>query len=58
MYRNNQKKSDRIKFILLLNKGSSYEKIADILLVDDTTVRRWYKIISANGIKTLSERQL
>ncbi len=53
MYRDNQKKSDRIKSILLLNKRFSYKEIAEILLVDDTTVRRWYKIFSANGIKTL-----
>ncbi len=53
MYRDNQKKSDRIKSILLLNKGFSYVEIAEILLVDDTTVRRWHKIFSANGIKTL-----
>ncbi len=40
MYRDNQKKSDRIKSILLLNKRFSYEEIAEILLIDDTTVRR------------------
>ncbi len=49
----NQKKSDRIKSILLLNKGFSYEEIAELLLVNDTTVRRWHKIFSAKGIKTL-----
>ncbi len=53
MHRDNQKKSDRIKSILVLNKGFSYVEIAVILLVDDTTVRRWHKIFSANGIKTL-----
>ncbi len=53
MHRDNQKKSDRIKSILLLNKEFSYVEIAEILLVDDTTVRRWHKIFSANGIKTL-----
>jgi len=52
-YRDNQKKSDRIKAILLLNKGFSYEEIAEILLIDDTTVRRWHKIFSTKGIKTL-----
>jgi len=53
LYRNNQKKSDRIKAILLLNKGFSYEEIAEILLIDNTTVRRWRKIFSTKGIKTL-----
>ncbi|MCP4164115.1 MAG: hypothetical protein GY760_28990 [Deltaproteobacteria bacterium] len=53
MHRDNQKKSDGIKFMLFLNKAFSYEEIAEILLVDDTTVRRWHKIFSANGIKTV-----
>ena len=53
LYRHNQKKSDRIKAILLLNKGFSYEETAEILLVDDTTVRRWYKTFTAKGIKIL-----
>ncbi len=53
MLRDNQKKPDSIKSILLLNKEFSYEEIAEILLVDDTTERRWYKIFSADGIKTL-----
>ncbi len=56
MHRDNQKKSDRIKFILLLNKGFSYVEIAEILLVDDTTVKRWHKIFSANEIKTLLKK--
>jgi len=56
LYRNNQKKSDRIKAILLLNKGFSYEEIAEILLVDDTTVRRWHKIFSSKGIKNFTKR--
>ncbi len=53
MHRDNQIKSDWIKSILLLNKGFSCDEIAELLLVDDTTVRRWHKIFSANGIKTL-----
>ena len=53
LYRHNQKKSDRIKALLLLNKGFSYEETAEILLVDDTTVRRWHKTFTTKGIKTL-----
>ncbi len=34
MHPDNQKKSDRIKSILLLNIGFIYEEIAEILLVD------------------------
>ncbi len=53
MHLDNRKKSDRIKSILLLNKGFSYVGIAEILLVDNTTVRTWHKIFSANGINTV-----
>ncbi len=50
-----QKKADRIKAILLLNTGYTYEEIADILLIDDGTVRRWHRIFETDGIKTLLE---
>ena len=46
------KEGDRIKSILLLNKGYSYEEIAELLLIDDTTVRRWYKIFTDEGMKS------
>ena len=49
------KKADRIKAILLLNTGYTYEEIADILLIDEGTVRRWYRIFESDGIKTLLE---
>ena len=52
-YRYNQRKSDRIKSILLLNRGFSYEEIAEILLIDSTTVRRWHNIFTEKGINTL-----
>ena len=47
------REGDRIKAILLLNKGLSYEEIAELLLIDDGTVRRWHKIYEEEGIKTL-----
>src|ERR1035437_616627 len=50
-----QKQADRIKAILLLNSGYSYEQIAEILLIDDGTVRRWYGIYETEGMKTLLE---
>ncbi len=50
-----QKRADRIKAILLLNNGYTYEEIADILLIDDGTVRRWHRIFEYDGIKTLLE---
>ena len=34
-----RKKADRIKTILLLNKGFSYNEVAEILLLDNKTVR-------------------
>ena len=33
---------DKIKAILLLDKGYSYEQIAEVLLIDDSTIHRWY----------------
>ena len=47
------REGDRIKAILLLNKGLSYEEVAELLLIDEGTVRRWYKIFRIEGIKTL-----
>ena len=49
------KEADRIKSILLLNKGFSYEEIAELLLIDDGTVRRWHRIFETEGMKTLLE---
>jgi len=40
------KKRDRIKTILFLNKGFSYEETADLLLLNEKTIRKiekWYK---------------
>jgi len=51
----NLREGDRIKAILLLNKGFSYEEVAEVLLIDDGTVRRWHRIFEAEGIKTLLE---
>ena len=39
-----RKKADKIKAILLLNTGYNAELIADILLLDDSTIRRWHAI--------------
>ena len=47
--------ADRIKTILLLNEGNSYETIAHILRLDDTTVRRYFKEYSKEGIDGLLE---
>ncbi len=44
---------DRIKSILLLNKGWAYEAIAEALLLDDDTIRRHYKTYLKGGKEAL-----
>lgn len=48
-----RKKADKIKSILLLNDGYLFEEIARILLIDDSTIRRWYSTFEEEGIKGL-----
>jgi transposase len=50
-----KKAADRIKTILLLNQGFSYEQIAKLLLLDDTTVRRYFKKFKKQSIDGLLE---
>ncbi len=45
--------ADRIKTILLLDKGLSYEDIAEVLFLDDSTLRRYYDTYLAKGIEGL-----
>ena len=45
--------ADRIKTILLLDNGRSYKDVAEILLVDDQTIRNYEKIFSDQGISDL-----
>ena len=47
------KNADKIKAILLLNDGYSYDEIAKILLLDDSTIRRYYKIYRKNDLDGL-----
>ena len=49
------KKKDRIKAILMLNSGYSYEEIAEVLILDDSTIRRWHNRYDSSGIHTLLE---
>ena len=44
---------DKIKAILMLNSGYSYELIAEVLLIDDSTIRRWYTRYKEDGIEGL-----
>lgn len=45
--------ADRIKAILLLDDGKSYEEVARTLLLDDSTVRRYEKEYTEGGIDAL-----
>jgi transposase len=50
------KQADRIKTILCLNKGLSYEAISELLLLDDSTLRRYYEEYKNHGVyKLLSD---
>lgn len=50
-----KKQADRIKAILLLNEGFSYEATAHILRLDDSTVRRYENEYQQSGIDGLLE---
>ncbi len=45
--------ADRMKAILLLNSGYSFQEIGEILLMDDDTVRRYLNIYQEEGVKGL-----
>ena|SRR3970040_82089 len=47
------REGDRIKAILLLNRGYSYQQTAEILLMDEDSIRRWYQEYKTGGLKNL-----
>jgi len=51
--KSDRKTADKIKSILLVNAGYSYEEIATILLLDDSTIRRWHHTFQEEGIDGL-----
>ena len=51
----NKKLADKIKAILSLHAGYSYEDIAQILLLDEVTLRRYVKQFQSEGIEGLLE---
>jgi hypothetical protein len=51
----NKKSADRIKTILFLNKGFSYQQTAELLLLDDETIRRYERFYQDKGIDGLLE---
>jgi transposase len=48
-----KRKADRIKTMLLLDKGRPYEEIASILLLDDSTIRRYEMEYTEGGLDNL-----
>lgn len=48
-----RRKADKIKAILMLDKGYSYQEISSILMLDDSTIRDYYKIYKDFGISEL-----
>ena len=48
-----RKQRDKIKGILLLNRGYGYSEIAEILLIDQSTVWRWYESYISEGVDGL-----
>ena len=46
-------KRDRIKAILMLNSGYSQSEIAEVLLLDESTIWRWFKLLKHSGIHAL-----
>ena len=47
-----RKKADKIKAILLLDRGYTTLEVAQILLLDDSTIRRWATIFETEGIES------
>jgi transposase len=50
-----RKSADRIKTILFLNNGFTYAQTAKLLLLDETTIRRYEKGYQESGIDGLLE---
>ena len=50
-----RKSADRIKTILFLNKGFSYEQTAKLLMLDEVTIRRYEKEYQKTGVDGLLE---
>ena len=49
--------ADRMKAVISLNAGFSFENIAAILLLDESTLRRYVEIFQAKGVEGLLELQ-
>jgi transposase len=45
----------RANALVLLDRGLSCEAVADVLLLDDDTIRGWFKLYEKAGIQSLAE---
>jgi Transposase and inactivated derivatives len=45
--------ADRIKTLLLLDDGFSFEEVTKVLFLDETTIRRYYKLYKEEGLDRL-----
>ena len=45
--------ADRLKTVLALNHGYSYEQVSDLLLLDDNTIRNTYQLFVEHGLSGL-----
>lgn len=50
-----KKLADRIKALILLNNGYSYSHVAEVLLLDEVTIRRYVQRFKEDGIEGLLE---
>lgn len=50
-----KRRADRVKAVLLLDAGWSYEKVAEALFLDDSTVRRYESDYQEGGLDLLIE---
>lgn len=47
------RRKDRIKFVILFNDGWSYSEISKVLLLDDQTLRNYWKSYETEGMNSL-----
>ena len=51
--RSDRRTADKIKAILMLDSDYSFDFIAEVLLLDETTIRRWHETYKTGGIDRL-----
>ena len=44
----------RANVLILVDRGMSYRKVADVLLIDDDTVREWRQVFETQGCEGLA----